>query len=140
MAKQGAPSHLCPVFQLSVITAARAVSTAHPTGVSQEGAVSQAAETRLRYKRRLVILFDVESQFGSLCWMGLTGSDWLQKGHFIPGNMSRHVTDLASARSFDGFAFLDPEISDWAVPYYLIAEFLCYSDLPPPLPCLKTSL
>lgn len=31
-------------------------------------------------------------------------------------------TALATAYSFDAFAFLDPEIYDWAVPYYLIAE------------------
>lgn len=45
-------------------------------------------------KQRLVIFFNVESQFESLRWMELTGSDWLQKGHFIPGIISRHVHSL----------------------------------------------
>lgn len=83
--------------------------------------MSQAAETRSCYKRHLVLLFNVESQFESLSWMELTGSD--KKVTFFLESCPGTCTALASARSFDGFAFLDPEISDWAAPYYLIAEY-----------------
>lgn len=61
--------------------------------------IPQVDSGRARRRRQLkpacvmsgVILFNVESQLESLRWMELTGSGRLQKGHFVPGIMSRHV-------------------------------------------------